>query len=122
MAEAFCRELGKGVRCESVGTRPAEEVMPDTVKVMEEVDIDVSKARPRGFADLSRPGYDILVTMGRDVVPPFLPCDKLVKWRIPDPYGRGIKDYRRVRDRVRKQVFALLESLDRLKGDPARNA
>ena len=117
MAEAFCRKLGRGVRCASVGTQPADRVMPETIKVMAEKDIDISKARPRGFADLAGARYDILVTMGRDVVPPFLPCDKLVKWRIGDPLGRGIARYRATRDRIGKQVRELLDSLGRLRAD-----
>ncbi|MBN2536779.1 hypothetical protein JXB37_00720 [candidate division WOR-3 bacterium] len=121
MAEAFCRELGRDIECASAGTGPARALMPETIAVMDEVGLDLSAARPRGFANLPPARFDIIVAMGRDVVPPFLPCDKLVKWRIPDPLGRDIGFYRRVRDRIHKQVRDLLDSLGRLRPDETRD-
>jgi arsenate reductase len=118
MAEAFCRALGQDVECASAGSRPASRVQPDTVAVMGEVGIDISGARPKGFKGLPDLRYDYLVTMGCEVVCPFLPGAKEVKWEIPDPYGRGIDEYRRVRDIIHRQVRDLLESLGRLKHQP----
>ncbi|MFO7674722.1 MAG: arsenate reductase ArsC [bacterium] len=121
MAEAFCRELGRDVDCASAGSHPAAAVQPDTITVMKEDGIDISEARPRGFKDLPDLRYEYLVTMGCEVVCPFLPGAREVKWEIPDPYGKGIEEYRRVRDTVRYQVRDLLESLDLLKHEPQDN-
>jgi protein-tyrosine-phosphatase len=121
MAEAFCRELGRDVDCASAGSHPAAEVQPDTIAVMKEAGIDISAARPKGFKDLPDRKFDYLVTMGCEVVCPFLPGAKEVKWEIPDPYGKNIEEYRRVREVIRRQVRDLLASLDLLRRDPHDN-
>ena len=121
MAEAFCRELGYGVECASAGSNPARTVAPGAVEVMKEVGIDISAVKPRGFKDLPDLRFDYLVTMGCEVVCPFLPGAQEVKWDIPDPRGKDLDEYRRVRDLVRKQVYDLLDSLDLLKHRPRDN-
>jgi protein-tyrosine-phosphatase len=115
MAEAFCRELGRDVECASAGSKPAAAVQPDTIAVMKEVGIDISAARPKGFKDLSDLKYDYLVTMGREVVCPFLPGAKEVRWVIPEPSGKGIDEFRRVRDIIKADVTKLLTGLGRLR-------
>lgn len=114
MAEAFCRTLGRDVECASAGSRPAPVVQPDTVAVMKEVGIDISGAEPKGFGDLPDLEFDCLVTMGCEVACPFLPGAREVRWEIPDPYGKGIDEYRRVREIVRGEVTRLLGRLGRL--------
>ena len=114
MAEAFCRELGRDIECASAGSKPAAAVQPDTITVMKEVGIDISNARPKGFGGLSPGRWDYLVTMGCEVDCPFMPGAKVLGWQIPDPYGRDIAEYRRVRDIVRAEVTSLLRSLGRL--------
>jgi arsenate reductase (thioredoxin) len=115
MAEAFCRELGRDVECASAGSKPAAAVQPDTLAVMKEAGIDISGARPKGFEDLPSLKFDYLVTMGCEVDCPFLPGVRVVQWEIPDPYGKGIVEYRRVRDIIRAQVIELLRGFGNLK-------
>ena len=115
MAEAFCRELGRDVDCASAGSNPARVVQPETVAVMKEAGIDISAARPKRFGDLPDVKFDYLVTMGCEVTCPFLPGAREVKWGIPDPYGKGIEEYRRVRGIVHGQVARLLAELGRLR-------
>jgi arsenate reductase len=115
MAEASCREFGKDIECASAGSKPAAAVQPDAIAVMREVGIDVSQARPKGFKDLPDLRYDYLVTMGCEVDCPFLPGVKVVQWEIPDPSGKGIEDFRRVRDIIKAEVTKLLTDLGRLK-------
>jgi len=114
MAEAFCRELGRDVECASAGSRPAATLQPDAVVVIREVGIDISAARSKGFKDLPDLKYDYLVTMGCEVDCPFVPGAKVVPWEIPDPYGKGINEYRRVRELVRLEVTNLLSGLGHL--------
>ncbi len=115
MAEAFCRELGREVDCASAGTHPARTVMPETVAVMREAGIDISSARPKGFDALPAGKWDYLVTMGCGVDCPFLPGTRVINWEIPDPHGKGVEEYRRVRDIIRRKVHGLLGSLGLLK-------
>jgi arsenate reductase (thioredoxin) len=121
MAEAFCRELGRDVECASAGSKPAKAVQPDTITAMKEVGIDISAARPKGFKDLPDLKYDYLVTMGCEVDCPFLPGAKVVQWQIPDPYGRGIDEYRRVRDIIKAEVTKLLDGLGHLASNRPNN-
>jgi protein-tyrosine-phosphatase len=111
MAEAFCRVLGRDVECESAGSSPAERVAPNAVTVMKEIGIDISAARTKGFRDVTAGGYDYMVAMGCTVTCPFIPGTKEIRWDIPDPYAKGIKDYRHVRDMIRTEVTALLARL-----------
>ena len=114
IAEAFCRALGRDVECASAGSKPAAALQPDTIAVMREVGIDLTQAQPKSFKDLPDLKYDYLVTMGCEVDCPFLPGVKVVQWGIPDPYGKGIDEYRRVRELIRSEVTNLLAHLGHL--------
>jgi len=111
MAEAFCRALSNDVECESAGSNPAQSVAPHAIEVMKEIGIDISRARTKGFRDVTAGGFDYMVSMGCTVTCPFIPGAKEVHWEIPDPYGKGIKDYRHVRDLIRSEVAGLLTRL-----------
>ena len=121
MAEAFCRVLGKDVECESAGSNPAQSIAPHAIEVMKEIGIDISKARTKGFRDVIAGGFDYMVSMGCTVTCPFLPGAKEIRWEIPDPYGKGIKEYRQVRDLIRSEVSALLARLVLLAARPKDN-
>jgi len=121
MAEAFCRALGSGVECESAGSNPAQNVAPHAIEVMKEIGIDISRARTKGFRDVVAGGFDYMVSMGCTVTCPFLPGAKEIRWEIPDPYGKGIKDYRHVRDLIRSEVAGLLAGLGHLAAGPNDN-
>ena len=121
MAEAFCAALGKDVACESAGSRPAELVAPNAVAAMKEIGLDISVARTKGFRDVIASGFDYMVSMGCTVTCPFLPGAKEIRWEIPDPFGKGIAEYRRVRDLIRSEVSALLASLGLLAPDRPDN-
>lgn len=115
MAEGFCRTIGKDVECVSAGSKPEKEVSPNAIAVMREAGIDISHAVPKGFGDLPDRRFDYLVTMGCEVSCPFLPGARQIQWQIPDPHGRDIAEYRRVRDIIREQVHNLLDELGLLK-------
>ncbi len=115
MAEAFCRELGKDVECASAGSNPEAIVLPEAIAVMKEVGIDISGAKPKGFKDLVDLKFDYLVTMGCEVVCPFLPGAKEIRWEIPDPKGKSLDEFRRVREMIKDEVIKLLSELARNK-------
>ena len=121
MAEAFCRALGGDVECESAGSSPAERVAPNAVEVMKEIGVDISAARTKGFRDVIAGGFDYMVSMGCTVTCPFLPGTKEIRWEIPDPYGKGMAEYRRVRDTIQTHVRDLLDSLGVLAGRTTDN-
>ncbi len=111
MAEAFCRVLSSDVDCASAGTKPEEAVSTEAIRVMQELGIDISKAKPKGFADLPDLRFDYLVTMGCEVECPHIPGVKRVEWNIPDPKGKALDEFRRVREIIRERVIELLAKI-----------
>jgi len=88
---------------------------------MKEIGIDISAARTKGFRDVTAGGFDYMVSMGCTVTCPFIPGAKEIRWEIPDPCGKGLTEYRRVRDIIRTQVRDLLDSLGLLAREPHDN-
>jgi len=113
MAEAFCRQMGRKVVCASAGSAPEKEVAPEAIAVMQEKGIDITGARPKSFQDLPDLSFDYLVTMGCEVVCPFLPGARHIAWEIPDPKGKGLEEFRRVRDLIREKVQELLAEIEK---------
>jgi len=114
MAEGFARALaGFPLRVASGGTRPARMVDPNAVAVMKEVGIDIAERAPKsvGLAEVGE--YDYVVTMGcgADGICPAGFIGTSVDWGIPDPRGKGISEFRRVRDLIRDRVEELLERI-----------
>ncbi len=113
MAEAFCRQMGKDIECASAGSAPEKEVSREAIAVMAEAGIDIAGARPKGFNDLADLRFDYLVTMGCEVACPFLPGAKHIPWEIPDPKGKGMDEFRRVREMIREKVRELVGEIER---------
>lgn len=111
MAEGFAKHFGSDVlEVYSAGTHPAEEVNPNAIEVMKEVGIDISSHRPKLLDDIPYE-LDVLITMGCGVVCPFVPNKHEEDWGIPDPAGKPIEEFRRVRDIIKEKVLALIEKV-----------
>ena len=113
MAEGFAVTLGgDGVEARSGGSRPLGHVLPEAIEVMREVGIDIAGHRSQGFDETwIRNEADVVVTMGcgDDACPAFI-GKRMVDWALPDPNGRDLDTFRRVRDDIRGRVRALLEA------------
>lgn len=57
------RRFAKVVWVDSCGVRPGRERDPFMVSVMDELGVDMSKHRPKGFADLDDTNFDLIVTL-----------------------------------------------------------
>lgn len=111
MAQAFAAQVG-GARVEarSGGSKPLGYVLPGAVAAMREKGIDISGNPSQGFdAAWVRDACDLVVTMGcgDDACPAFA-GKPLVDWDLPDPKGRPLAEFRRVRDEIEQRVRALL--------------
>ena len=63
MAESLLKHLmGHRIFVDSIGVRP-EEIDPFSVAVMDEIGIDLSKHRPKGFDDLMDTSFDLVVSL-----------------------------------------------------------
>lgn len=107
IAEALGRRLAADVfESYSAGTEPAEYINPDAVRLMKRIyGIDMEQTQhPKLLAEL--PPIDILITMGRNVQCPFLPCERREDWGLDDPSGKGdevfIQTIKRIEMKIRQ--------------------
>ncbi|MFQ6129507.1 MAG: arsenate reductase ArsC [Candidatus Hadarchaeaceae archaeon] len=114
MAEAFFNKMAKAARGSSAGSKPASMVNPLAVEVMGELGIDISKAKPKLLTMEMLKGADQVITMGcaiGDVCPSDL-VENAESWGIEDPAGKPITEVRRIRDKIKKKVRALVDEIE----------
>ena len=118
MAEGFLRHMG-GDEYEvySAGVDPAE-VNPLSVKVMEEVGIDISDQVSQSADEFIGKKFDYVVTVcdnAKQTCPVFPGEYKKVHWDLEDPAeaeGTGeevLRVFRAIRDRIKSNVSEFLE-------------
>jgi arsenate reductase len=113
MAEGFAEILGRRkLEVYSAGSHPSSQIDPLVIEVMKEKGIDLSTKRPKGLNDLPPIEMDYLITMGCEETCPAIPSKKIVEWEIPDPKGKSIDVFRKVRDIIEDMVKTLLEEID----------
>lgn len=111
MAEAWFNHLSRKAKASSAGTRPAGEIDPLVVEVMKEAGILIKNQKPKVLTPEMVKESDLIVTMGCIDGCIYLP-GKTIEWKIDDPKGKSIEDYRRVRDTIRREVEKLIEQLN----------
>jgi protein-tyrosine-phosphatase len=125
MAEAIARRLyGRNIWFQSAGVRSGE-LDPFSVKVMEEVGLDISKHRPHTIEDLEDDNFDLVVTLAPEAHHKALEMTRTMAmdveyWPTPDPQlANGSREqileaYRQVRDglewRIKKRLDDTLGS------------
>ena len=109
MAEGWAKKLGSDVLdVYSAGTENYHEVKPLAVEVMKEAGVNMSGHQPKLLRDIPEE-VDILITMGCNVVCPFLPNSHSEDWGLDDPSGGPIVDYRNTRDIIKIKVEDLIK-------------
>jgi arsenate reductase len=114
MAEAFFNRMSKTARAESAGTRPASTVNPLAVRAMEEIGMDMSKAKPKMLTLEMLEDAEKVITMGcmvGDVCPAAIV--ETEDWGVEDPSGKSIEKFREVRDVIREKVEKLVRDLEK---------
>lgn len=108
MAEGFMKELGSDIfEIYSAGTEQYPKVKPLAVEVMREIGIDINSQHPKLLYDIPKE-VDYLITMGCNVVCPYIPNKVMEDWGIEDPSGKSIEDYRKARDIIKEKVIELI--------------
>ena len=114
MATAFAerersrRGLEDTVHILTGGTQPAEEVHPEVVEAMAEVDIDLSDRVPQKVLTTDLNNATIVATMGCSTLE--LDADVEVRdWALDDPHGRSLEEVRRIRDEIQQRVSTLFD-------------
>ncbi len=115
MAEAFARlHGGERVEAFSAGSAPSGRVHPTAVSLMEELGYDMSRHRSKGLDALPETRFAAIVTMGCGDACPTVPAERRLDWEIPDPKDLPLDEFRAVRDRIGREVKALLGDLPRV--------
>ncbi len=66
MAEGFLRKMDSSMEVFSAGTEPAKDVHPIAVKVMSELDIDISNNKPKSVTLFKDSKWDYVITVCGD--------------------------------------------------------
>lgn len=113
MAQGFAEAFGQGkLEVYSAGSRPSSQIDPLVIEVMKEKGIDLTAKQPKGLNDLPPVEMDFLVTMGCEETCPAIPAKKIIEWEIPDPKGKSIEFYRKIRNILEDKVKTFLEEID----------
>jgi protein-tyrosine-phosphatase len=108
MAEGLANHYGGDVLlATSAGLAPVEFVAAETVKIMHDINIDVSRHVPMPYEPHTVSYYDIVVNMSGFKLPGKQPKD-LIEWKIEDPFRRPEEVYVRVRTELERQVMQLI--------------
>jgi arsenate reductase len=119
MAEAWVNHLlGDRWEAQSAGTSPAERVHPLAVRVMAEVDIDISGRVPQRVDRFVREPWDLVVTVcdsAKETCPHFPGRVEKRHVSFEDPaLAEGTEEerlavFRRVRDEIRERLIPAIE-------------
>jgi arsenate reductase len=111
MAEGIAKKiLGKNAMIQSAGSKPTK-VNPFAIRVMREIDIDITGQRSKSVDEIDPKTVDTVVTLcAEEVCPVFLGEAKRLHWPLPDP-GHGmitdeekLQSFREVRDSISRRV------------------
>jgi arsenate reductase len=108
----FERAAGGRHTAASAGTTPAQQVHPEVVEVMRELDVDLSERVPRGLTTELAQEADVVVTMGCGDECPYIPGKRYIDWDLEDPKGRPVEEVRATRDEIGRRVEGLVRELD----------
>lgn len=120
IAEGLIRTYGGDLlQATSAGIRPGSHLTDLTRQVLEEARIDMSDHRPRSLEEVEGQ-VDYVISLC-DVIAPgqdLFPRAIRMWWRIPDPIGGTLEDYRATRDRIWGLLRPLIERLTENKDLP----
>jgi protein-tyrosine-phosphatase len=110
MAEGFFGKYApEGYDPLSAGTKPASQINPLAIQVMNEVGIDISKQKSKDLTEDMIRNSDKIINMGcmdKNFCPTlFIP--KIIEWGIEDPKGKPIVKVREIRDEIKRRIKEL---------------
>lgn len=120
MAEGYLKSYNSELEVCSAGTKPASRVNPNSVKVMDEVGIDISSQHPKDVGEFTNRSFDYVITVcdnAKEVCPVFT---GEVKHRLHLPFedpaeATGTNEeiisvYRKVRDEINEKFRRFYET------------
>ncbi len=113
MAEAFARRYGSDVIiAASAGLAPAYMVAGDTIRAMDDKNIDIRDHFPKSLKQLGRANFDLFVNMSGYDLPPEIETP-VREWDVPDPIGEDFETHCKIRDEIETRVMGLILELRR---------
>ena len=111
MAEGFARTYGGDVMIPaSAGLAPASAVAPDTIRAMDEKNIDLRNQFPKSLRQLGRADFDLVINM----TGVFLPKEfkgRIVDWEVADPVYMEYAEHCEIRNAIEARVMKLVLEL-----------
>lgn len=116
MAEAYFNYFSKKDKAISAGVldftpekygHPIKEV----IEIMNEEGIDISKQKVTYInPNMVENSDKIFVMCKKEECPKFLlDSNKIIFWKIEDPFGKEIGDFRKIRNEIKSKILSLLE-------------
>ena len=115
MAEAFLKSFDKELTVQSAGTNPSSQVNPYTVKVMQEIGIDISQNKPKNVDVFLKDSFDYVITVcdnAKETCPVFFgKVGKTLHIGFEDPAdAKGtdeeiLSEHRRIRDLIKNDFY-----------------
>jgi len=120
MAEGFANHYGNDVlTARSAGLAPTAGLARDTRLVMEEINVDISRHVPRPYDPFDAANYDLVVNIAGYRLPGKAPRE-VIDWKVEDPYGSTLPEYRKARDTIEQLVMRLILDLRKRARNDAR--
>ena len=117
MAEAFFRKFAPNqFNVSSAGTTPSLKLNPIVIQVMKEIGIDMENQQPKLLSDSMIEHSSKIVNMGcmdKQSCPPLF-VKGVFDWNISDPKEKSLDKVREIRDKIKFEVIALIESLEEI--------
>lgn len=121
MAEFIARErFGNVLDASSAGFRPQQSAdAENAIYTLKRVlNIDASGHIPRDIRQVEVVKFDLVVAMDKAVADEFadefraFPLERLVRWKIDDPWGDDLRTYERCAQAIFRELKALVKVLD----------
>ena len=114
IAEGFFRKIAPdGYQGISAGTKPANQINPLAIQVMNEINIDISQHKSKLISSEMIKNSDIVVNMGcmdKESCPALF-VEEIDDWGIQDPKEKPIDQVRKIRDSIETKVNKLVSEL-----------
>ena len=119
MAEEFFNGMSKKNKAVSAGVEVKErgkmigEISPVCVESMLEEGINIERKKPRQikFKEVKNADVVVLITKEGEIPDYVNKAKRLIFWDIDDPKDENLNVFRRVRDRIKREVIKLVRGI-----------
>jgi protein-tyrosine-phosphatase len=78
---------------------------------MKEKGVDITCYKSKGFKEIYGINFDYVITMGCGDACPLYPASRRIDWLIPDPKGKQIDFFRKIRDEIESKIKDFINNL-----------